>query len=190
MDAAVSKKIAICAAPVLRSMLKTKWKGAKFVFLEQEGGTGYDIEAAARYVSNKNNGARKCDALLVEEWVIRTSEKYNKMFCDKNLVTTNVKALDLNIAFPIREEYSAGISHYIKKLEQDGTFFQKELEYSYVNNTKCDLEVDTSSIENEQMTVSHMFVPICVLSVCVVIACCLKAVAKKKPAVFQAHDKT
>ena len=191
MDAAVSKKTAICAAPVLKNMLKTKWKGGKFFFLEVEGGKGFDIKKAVNETAKGTAKGGKCDALLVEEWVIRTNKEYNDLFCKNNLITTNVKALDLNIAFPIREEYSAGISHYIKKLEQDGTFFYSMLEDSYVEmDDQCVLEIDTSTVENEQMTVSHMFVPISVLSVCILIACCLKAISKKKPAVFQAYDKT
>ena len=190
MDVAVSRKVSICAAPVLKSMLKTKWKGAKFYFLEKENGAGFDIIEAAKNVALGTTKGGKCDAMLVEKWVIKTDKKYNELFCEKKLITTNVKALDLNIAFPIREEYSAGISHYIKKLEQNGTFFEQELEKTYVQNDQCELEVDTSTVENEQMTVSHMFVPICVLAICILIACCLKAISKKKPAVFQAYDKT
>uniref|UniRef100_A0A7S2RRT6 Uncharacterized protein n=1 Tax=Eucampia antarctica TaxID=49252 RepID=A0A7S2RRT6_9STRA len=182
---AVSRKINICAAPVLKSMLRTKWKGAKFVFNEGTNSTGkYDIADAVTKVVNKT-----CDALLVEEWVIKSDENLFQIFCDAGLMTNGVKALDLNIAFPVKEKYVAGVSHYMKKLEQSGVFFLDLLKKDY-KDPICKISEDPEVTTDDQMTIRHMAVPIIVLAICIIISCFLKLISKNKPAVFQAFDKT
>jgi len=187
MEYAVSSSKKICAPNELRSMLKAKWKGAQFIFGNDK--EGYDILAA---VDKVTNGKRTCDALLVEKWVVESDKELLKAFCDKNLITTGVRALDLNVAFPVREEYSAGISHYMKKLEQSGTTFKTLLE-SYTQTQgypKCQLQRNNSVEANPPMTVGHMAEPIYVLVICIMIAFCLKLFDKKKPSIFQAYDKS
>lgn len=182
MDYAVSNKKKICAPRQLEEMLKTKWKGAQFVFERDE--SGFIVETA---VKNVINGT--CDALLVEKWEVEAYKNRSVLFCDKKLITTGVRALDLNVAFPVREEYSAGISHYMKKLEQEGVSFQSLLE-KYSNFTKCELQHNDPVQANPPMTVRHMMFPIFVLILCIFISCCLKLISKRKPLIFQAFDKS
>jgi len=178
MEQAIGNGLRICAHPAIEVDLKAMWKAAKFVF-------NHDVAEYEGLFQMYDAG--KCDILAIGEET-RYSRKYVQDLCSRDLVFTKGKVIEIPIAFPIRNDYAAGMSHMFYKGEKESGFTLDSILKEYepvIANCNVDINAIIGDAEqSSQITIVEMAFPLIVVATCVAIAIIIKLLDRRN--VFRA----
>merc|ERR1712194_322808 len=119
MEGVMSKKLKICAHPVIEADLERGWPDAKFVF--DDSGNEYDglLDLYEK---------EECQALAIswEGGAVRMDAELRGRLCENDLIFTTSLIIELPIAFPIRPQLAHKFSSWMINLERvDGITIEK-----------------------------------------------------------------
>jgi len=178
MEQAIGNNLRICAHAAIEVDLKAMWKGAQFVF--NYDGTEY--EGLFQMYD-----AGKCDILVMGE-DSRYDRNLVQHLCRRDLVFTQGKVIEIPMAFPIRNDYAAGMSHMFYKAEKELGFTLESILKVYepvITNCNVDIHANIGDAEqSSQITIVEMAFPLIVVATCIAIAIIIKLLDRRN--VFRA----
>jgi len=132
-----------------------------------------------------------CDAVAASELDILNNKEREQLFCDADLVVTDISVTEIPIAFPIDKDLTAGMSHWLAEGEKLQTMYKKESvhisfeKYQKLNEPKtpCKLELAEQSNDKLSLTPEQMSWVFIYLGLGLIIAVIIHFYSRRKKAI-------
>jgi len=126
--------------------------------------------------------AGKCDVMAMGIFDIRFDRNSMNEFCKRDVVFTKGLVIEVPMAFPVKKELAAGLSHWFLETEkQFGITFEKMYD-PYQPEVDCSVEVGTENINSggiQRLTPNSMAFPLLLLSSFALMAIIVKLCNRK-----------
>jgi len=158
MEKAVAYKTKICGHSVLRDELQLRWPDANFVFPES---------GSSKYGVFDLYDAGKCDVMAVQREDTTLDEKLMEMYCERDLVFTDVLVIETPMAFPISSDIAAGFSYWLYQGEKYHDISLPNVKRGYSLSLACDVELSAekeSAHDYAQIAIQNMFFPLTIFA--------------------------
>ena len=107
----------------------------------------------------------------MQGWVdVRGNAFEQQLFCDRDLVRVGRPVMEKAIAFPVRKEIVAGMSHWLAIAESQGITFDQFMTSA---EARCNLEIVVNNSdfdELQRLTLANMSLPFFVFGLCAILA--------------------